>query len=744
MDGLSWIEALREGLADWLGLAMEAGAYAGLLAIAVLCVNLLFRRWLTAGQMGLLWGLVILRLVIPAAPSSKLSLENLVWSVDQRSADALAAAPAAPYEFTEKTPGLVNELTALNLPLAAPERSIDWIGIVFWLLPFIGFFGGTAGLLWTVGNYARFCRCVGRQPSCTDARLLQLWQQSCEMASVSRASRVVQFDGVEQPAIIGTVWPTLLLPVDCADLDDEQLRMVMLHELAHVRRWDTVVNWLLVIVRAIQWWNPVYWLAAARFRSLREQACDAFVIRQLENDATRGYATLLLTLAVRRPNGPMWRVVLPASILSFSPSLFRRQAIHLRLKSLRRAGIKYGKWQTASVAAVLAALAVSGFTIANQPEEKPVDLPTWMASNSDAVLAPKRSYEVLENFSGPRETREYEIATCLDRIAEEAVSKDEARQLLEATLKLLFFRIPNGKDEVVRSHPVKLSDADRNERADEGEADLASSRYTISGTTLRVTAPAVLHDKLRRTLDAWSESGLAQIAVETRFLNANRDLVSELGISWQFLEAFPSERESTFPTAGRDGAPVVRAEARVDEYLPLVVSTLSKEQAARLLDLAQGDRRTNVLQAPKVTIFNGQEAMIADCTQRPFVVGVFQRVAGANEPKVVVLEEGTKINVRAVQSQDRKKVHLEASLDMLALGDVTTASTSYRGAQVSIQVPSVNRRSIDVAADIEDGQTLLVGCIPTGKQQQYSYYLLSASGISEIVPSGHSPASRSH
>jgi hypothetical protein len=63
---------------------------------------------------------------------------------------------------------------------------------------------------------------------------------------------------------------------------------------------------------------------------------------------------------------------------------------------------------------------------------------------------------------------------------------------------------------------------------------------------------------------------------------------------------------------------------------------------------------------------------------------------------------------------------------MKSLGDIETASTSYRGAPVTIQVPSVNRRCIDVGADLEDGQTLLVGSIPTGKQQQYLYYLLSA------------------
>jgi type II secretory pathway component GspD/PulD (secretin) len=150
-----------------------------------------------------------------------------------------------------------------------------------------------------------------------------------------------------------------------------------------------------------------------------------------------------------------------------------------------------------------------------------------------------------------------------------------------------------------------------------------------------------------------------------------------------------------------------------------------------LIEIAQGNSRANVLNAPKVTIFNGQAAMIADCVQRPFVVGVFQRVSGANEPKIVVLEEGTRINVRASQGSDRSKLHLEASLDMRSVGEVSTATTSFRGQPVSIQVPSVNRRSIDVAADIKNGQTLLVGCIPTDKQQQFFYYLLSAERVAD-------------
>src|SRR4029079_3109086 len=66
---------------DWMAVGIEgailAGFYAALLAAVVLPINLLLRRWITAGQIGLLWGLVLARLVIPIAPSSPLSLQNV-------------------------------------------------------------------------------------------------------------------------------------------------------------------------------------------------------------------------------------------------------------------------------------------------------------------------------------------------------------------------------------------------------------------------------------------------------------------------------------------------------------------------------------------------------------------------------------------------------------------------------------------------------------------------------------------
>src|SRR4051794_16266650 len=176
MDGMSWVETLREMFADWLGSAVEAGVHAGLLAVVVLVVNVLFRRWLSAGHMGLLWGLVLLRLVVPIVPGSALSLENLVKFEETQVTNSYAAAQPTPPSpaYQSALPESVRQLSRLNLPAASPAVSSEWkwLDAVFAAIPLICVIGGAAGLLYTVASYLRFCRRVNRVAECGDARLL--------------------------------------------------------------------------------------------------------------------------------------------------------------------------------------------------------------------------------------------------------------------------------------------------------------------------------------------------------------------------------------------------------------------------------------------------------------------------------------------------------------------------------------------------------------------------------------------
>jgi len=126
----------------------------------------------------------------------------------------------------------------------------------------------------------RLWRFQGRTPEITAGLLHQTFENLRRELRIRRPVRLhVGQTRDAMPVAWGIFRSRIALPSAATGWDSERLRAVLLHELAHVRRWDCLTQFLAQGARALYWFHPLVWLAAWRMRVERERACDDYVLR---------------------------------------------------------------------------------------------------------------------------------------------------------------------------------------------------------------------------------------------------------------------------------------------------------------------------------------------------------------------------------------------------------------------------------------------------------------------------------
>ena len=118
-----------------------------------------------------------------------------------------------------------------------------------------------------------------------------------------RPVSIRQSDAVTVPMAWGLFRPVILLPADADEWELERQRAVLLHELAHIHRWDWLTQTIAQMACAVYWFNPLVWFAARRMRTEVERACDDHVLNAgyQSTDYARHLLDIVRNIKVLRP-----------------------------------------------------------------------------------------------------------------------------------------------------------------------------------------------------------------------------------------------------------------------------------------------------------------------------------------------------------------------------------------------------------------------------------------------------------
>ena len=273
-------------------LVVRSSALMALGLVAVVCLS----RWSAAMRHRVLalafCGAVVVGPLVSVVPE---------WPVLPAPSMALPSMPLSTPPAGPRV-GVAEDVTTPVAVAGAPASTANALLIV-WALGTAVAFLRLAGGSWYVRRLANHSR--------GDAGV---WRRMIDEIrdgfGIERSVRLAVTDREGLLATFGVVRPTVLIPRSAIEWDEDRVRVVVLHELAHVKRGDWLVQVLAESARAIFWFNPLFWIACSRLSRESECACDDEVLAAgMRPDR---YAEHLVEIARRSRHARMpWAAVVP-------------------------------------------------------------------------------------------------------------------------------------------------------------------------------------------------------------------------------------------------------------------------------------------------------------------------------------------------------------------------------------------------------------------------------------------------
>lgn len=295
-----------------MSFVIESSIVGSILVGLILLIRLILKQHMKKSIIYYLWFILIIKLLVPFGPESKISLFNLINITSKEETNLLVNNYKLPKEEVnysisniitssvdnkvdlnaESKDIISNNEVENNINREIVNFSYKEILFIIWI---IGVIIITSKILISYLKLKLNISKEYKEYKNYDIKVDNSVER--EILNVNKNIQVRITNEINSPSLCGIINPKILIPLNMVNnLNNEEMRYIILHELCHYKRKDVLISWLGYIAKTIHWFNPIIYIGLNTMTYDCEAACDEMVLSQLNDKENLKYGNTILNV----------------------------------------------------------------------------------------------------------------------------------------------------------------------------------------------------------------------------------------------------------------------------------------------------------------------------------------------------------------------------------------------------------------------------------------------------------------
>lgn len=280
---------------------IKASLLASIMALLILIIKLVMGKRLAPNLHYYIWLLLIIKLIVPYGPQSKISLYNLAPAdnnvkiesslnkaslKDNSHVTQISDSKAYDDKFT------VNTVDSLKGNVDEKSKvSFNYSSLLFT----IWIFGISVGAIYILCGTIRMKKITALPYQ--DEKIKDILNSCQNILKLRKKVGIVITNNIYSPSLYGLFKPIIIIPKKITmELSEKELTYIIMHELFHLKRKDILLSWISSLLKLIYWFNPIIIFSLNKMQKDCEICCDASVLRYLAEDENLAYGNTIINV----------------------------------------------------------------------------------------------------------------------------------------------------------------------------------------------------------------------------------------------------------------------------------------------------------------------------------------------------------------------------------------------------------------------------------------------------------------